>query len=160
MESIGRYNCKIQSSCKTCVFQAGLDLGTQIIDIGIYVSLSLYCLLLFNFILQNVSLHMADKMATSSSKLSSSQTSNHRAHRPSLYQCLLTPGKAVIIPSWIIWSNYSGWKSEVFSSSWVINPIHLETHWWTLPPGLNGGGEEFLNRSKKWERMPLNNKKI
>lgn len=127
MESIGRYNCKIQSSCKTCVFQAGLDLRTQLIDIRTYISLSLYCLLLFNFILQNVSTWQA-RWLPAAPNLHPPRlaiTGHIDLLFTSVY--LLTPGKAVIIPSWIIWTNYSGWKSGVFSSSWVINSIHLET---------------------------------
>lgn len=89
MESIGWCDYKIQCSCKACVFQAGLDIGRDPnTDIRTCVSLSLFCLLLFNFFPQTFSLHVTDKMATSSSKLTSFKTSNHRAHRTSLYQCL------------------------------------------------------------------------
>ena len=73
VESIAGCNCKVQSSCK---FRAGLHAGAQIMVSGPVFLISLFYLFLFDFILQTISLHVADREATRTSKLTSSRTSH------------------------------------------------------------------------------------
>lgn len=163
MESIGWCDYKVQCSCKACVFQAGLDIGIQILTLGpVFLYLYSVCFYSTSFCKLSLSLWQTKWPPVSSSKLTSFKTSNHRAHRTSLYQCLFINSRQGCDHFFL---NHMP-KSEptilagrgiLVTLGHKLNPLHLGTQW---SPGLNGGAEEFPKQIKewKWEGTPLNKK--
>lgn len=166
MESIGWCDYKVQCSCKACVFQAGLDIGIQILTLG-PVFLYLYSVSFYSTSFRKLSLSMWQTkwppVALNSHPSRLAVTGHIELLSTSVY--LLTPSKAVIISSWIICPNLNqpfwlGERGILVIPGHKLNPLHLGSHWWALSPGLNGGAEEFPKQIKEWnwEGIPLNKK--